>query len=192
MYTERQQEIMQAALELISEKGIQGLTTKNLSLKIGISEPALYRHFENKNKILLSILDSLKKNSTQFFDSQKHSTENSLVKIEQLFFNHFQSFIKRPVLTSIVFSEDLFRNEPELMSKMKDVIFHNQVILMDIISEGKINGEIRSDIDTRVMAIMIMGSLRLFITEWQMDQFKFDLINEGKLLIDNIMKLIKI
>ena len=55
MKTERQQEIINVALKLINEKGIQGLTMKNLSKEIGISEPAIYRHFENKIEILLAI-----------------------------------------------------------------------------------------------------------------------------------------
>ena len=43
---------MESALGLIAEKGIQGLTIKNLSKKIGISEPAIYRHFDSKSSIL--------------------------------------------------------------------------------------------------------------------------------------------
>ncbi|MBT4968054.1 MAG: TetR/AcrR family transcriptional regulator [Bacteroidetes bacterium] len=57
MQTDRQKEIVEVALELITEKGIQGLTIKNLSKKIGISEPAIYRHFDNKIQILISILE---------------------------------------------------------------------------------------------------------------------------------------
>ena len=54
MLTERQQEILDKSIEIISRKGIQGLTIKNLSKEIGISEPAIYRHFESKTDILLT------------------------------------------------------------------------------------------------------------------------------------------
>ncbi len=67
MQTERQKEIISVSLELISEKGIQGLTIKNLSKKIGVTEPAIYRHFDSKTEILISILDFFKKNSAQIF-----------------------------------------------------------------------------------------------------------------------------
>ncbi len=60
MQTERQKEIVEAALELITTKGIQGVTIKNLAKKIGITEPAIYRHFKSKTEILLSILNSFK------------------------------------------------------------------------------------------------------------------------------------
>ncbi|MCB0284871.1 MAG: TetR family transcriptional regulator, partial [Calditrichaeota bacterium] len=37
-FSERQQQIINAAIELIAEKGIQQLTIKNLSKKIGVVE----------------------------------------------------------------------------------------------------------------------------------------------------------
>ena len=50
-YTDRQNQIIQESIQLIAQKGIQGLTIKNISKAIGFSEPAIYRHFENKNDI---------------------------------------------------------------------------------------------------------------------------------------------
>jgi len=52
MLTDRQIEIINKSIDIIATKGIQGLTIKNLSKEIGISEPAIYRHFESKTDIL--------------------------------------------------------------------------------------------------------------------------------------------
>jgi len=41
----RQSEIINTAIKLIGEGGIQALTIKNISSEIGIAESALYRHF---------------------------------------------------------------------------------------------------------------------------------------------------
>ena len=58
--SDRQKEIIDVSLELIAEKGIQGLTIKNLAKKIGFSESATYRHYENKTQILIAVLDFFK------------------------------------------------------------------------------------------------------------------------------------
>ena len=50
--SERQKEIINASLEIIAENGIQSLTIKNLSKKIGLVESAIYRHYESKTQIL--------------------------------------------------------------------------------------------------------------------------------------------
>src|SRR6056297_1149063 len=98
MHTERQQEIIETALDLINEKGIQGLTIKNLSKKLGISEPAIYRHFENKIQILIALLDLLKNNTWVIFESELNSDEPALRKVEKLFERHFTSFAENPSL----------------------------------------------------------------------------------------------
>ena len=44
--TDRQIEIIEASGKILMEKGILGLTTKNLAQKMNFSESALYRHFK--------------------------------------------------------------------------------------------------------------------------------------------------
>ncbi len=77
MKTERQIEIINVALELISEKGIQGLTIKNLAKKIGITEPAIYRHYDSKTDILIAVLDLFKQNTELLYEKQLNSTYTS-------------------------------------------------------------------------------------------------------------------
>ena len=57
--SKRQQEIIESAGKLLIEKGIKGLTTKNLAQEMGFSESALYRHFNNKEDIIVLLLDYL-------------------------------------------------------------------------------------------------------------------------------------
>lgn len=191
MHTERQQEIIETALGLINEKGIQGLTIKNLSKRLGITEPAIYRHFENKIQILTDILDMLKKNTSGIFQSELNSDEPAVQKIERLFEKHFKSFAEMPSLASVVFSEEIFRNEEKLISKISEVIEHNNQTLLSILKEGQQKNEIRNDIEAGHLVIFIMGALRLFVKKWQFSGFTFNLEKEGAKLVKSVKQLIK-
>ena len=191
MQTDRQKEIVEAALELITEKGIQGLTIKNLSKKIGISEPAIYRHFDNKIQILISILEFFKDNTEQIFKKELNNNDKAIDKIEHLFTRHFASFSTTPSLVSVIFAEEIFRNEPMLIEKISEVINKNDQILTAIITEGQNSGELRSDMDAKNLSIVIMGSLRLFIKKWQFSGFSFDLPLEGQQLVESIKLIVK-
>ena len=46
------QDIVTAALPLLAEHGIDGLTMKAVADALGISSPALYHHFENRDALL--------------------------------------------------------------------------------------------------------------------------------------------
>lgn len=179
MFTERQSEIMHVAIQLIAAKGIQGLTMKNLSKEIGISEPAIYRHYENKIEILVSILDFFGTTSRQVFEQEMCSTEACLTKIERIFKNHFSAFAATPALAAVIFSEEIFRNEPVLTKKIKEVMEHNSIAIRSMLLEGQESGEISSALNTEHLALIIMGSLRLLIKQWQMADYSYPLSEKG-------------
>ena len=190
MQTERQKEIVEAALELITKKGIQGLTIKNLAKKIGITEPAIYRHYDNKIHILIAILEFFKSNTEQIFKNELNNDNKAIDKIEHLFTKHFNSFSATPSLVSVIFSEEIFRNEPILIEKISEVIDKNDKILTSIIIDGQKNGEIRNDIEAKHLSTIIIGTLRLFVKKWQFSAYSFNLPKEGKKLVDSIKLLI--
>lgn len=190
MQTARQKEITEVALELISEKGIQGLTIKNLAKKIGITEPAIYRHYESKIDILIAVLDLFKQNTEQLFEEEFSYKGKAIDKIEHLFTKHFTSFSATPSLVSVIFSEEIFRNEPLLISKIAEVIDKNDKILTTIILQGQETGEIRNDIEANYLSTTIMGTLRLFVKKWQFSNFSYNLPKEGEKLIESMKLLI--
>jgi AcrR family transcriptional regulator len=191
MRTDRQKEIINVALELIDKKGIQGLTIKNISQAIGVTEPAIYRHFENKNAILTEILDFFRHNSTVFFEKEITKENSASDKIRHLFENHFTSFSDTPALVSVIFAEGLFKNEKDLTIKIQQFMNHNNDIIVSIITKGQASGEFRNDIEATDMAIMVMGSLRLYVKRWHFSNYSFNLTVKGKTFIDSILTLIR-
>jgi AcrR family transcriptional regulator len=191
MKTERQQEIIDVALNLINEKGIQGLTIKNLSKEIGISEPAIYRHFDNKIEILLAILDLFKENTREIFEKGLQSGISSTEKIEHLFTRHFERFAANPSLVSVLFSEELFRSEPILMQKIAEIIDKNASILTQIIRQGQQSDEIRKDVSADHLSVMVMGTLRLFVKIWQFSGYQFNIMQDGKKILHSVKVLIR-
>ena len=190
MQTQRQKEIIEAALELIAGKGIQNFTMKNLSKKIGISEPAIYRHFENKIQILIAIMDQLIRNTGTIFENELSQDISSIDKLEHIFSRHFETFSNTPALVSVIFSEEIFRNEPKLIEKAMEVMDKNDTIITNIIISGQKNNVIRTDAEAKHLSIMVMGILRLFVKKWQFSSYSFSLQEEGKKLFESIRLLI--
>jgi len=57
----RKEQILQFATEAFSRDGYDRVTVKQLADKCGITEPAVYRHFESKDAIYVAVLESLPK-----------------------------------------------------------------------------------------------------------------------------------
>ena len=189
--SERQREIMGVSLELIAEKGIQGLTIKNLAKKIGFSESAIYRHFENKIQILFAILDFFKENTESLFKSELNNTDDSVTKINHLLKRQFTILSASPPLVALIFSEELFRNEEVLAAKVSEIMNSTFDILTNIIKTGQEKDEIRSDIEASHLSVIVMGSLRLFVKQWHMSNYGFNLIEKGEEISNSIHLLLK-
>ncbi|MCK9452649.1 MAG: TetR/AcrR family transcriptional regulator [Bacteroidales bacterium] len=190
MLTERQQEILEHAIDLIAEKGIQGLTMKNLSKRLGISEPAIYRHYDNKIEILLSLLDYFTNSTSGIFNDQSLSHLNAVERLKIIFNKHFEALEHTPALVAVIFSEEIFRNEAILSNKVKLIMERNAASIAAIIEEGKQKGELDLSIDTQQLTTIFMGSLRLLVKRWQMCNFDFNLKQEGEALFDTLNQLV--
>ncbi len=191
MKTDRQKEIINVSLELLSDYGIQGLTIKNLSKKIGISEPAIYRHFDNKVEILSALLDFFRQNNECFFEKEVDDSIPAPDKIENILMNHFRVFTENPSLVTVIFAEELFRNEAALSDKVTSIMEYNSSVIKTILEDGQAAGTIRKDIPAEHLTLIVLGTLRLFVKKWQLTGALFSLMDDGLKLTASLRNLLK-
>jgi len=55
---ERKRIIVAAAIQLFSERGFRGTTTRELAAAAGVTEPVLYQHFETKRDLYSALIES--------------------------------------------------------------------------------------------------------------------------------------
>ena len=189
--TSRQEEIIDRSIEIIAAKGIQGLTIKNLSREIGISEPAIYRHFESKTDILLAILDKFNEILSFMNGELKDKDVSALQKIDYLFSKVISIFTEEPSHISVIFSEEIFKNEKVLKTKIVGIMNSKRDFVDSVLLEGQKRNEIRDDIDHRTLTLIVMGTLRFMIKQWDIRDQNENLDTEGKKLIDGLKKMLK-
>lgn len=186
MLTERQIEIIDKSIDIIANKGIQGLTIKNLSKEIGISEPAIYRHFESKTDILLAILANFQEMSSFMNEAIKDIDDTAIGKIEFLFTKIIDIFTQEPAHISVVFSEELFKNEIVLKEKIVEIMDIKEKTIEDIILEGQNKGDVRNDINNKTLALIVIGALRFRVKQWDLRNQHKNLQKEGQELINGL------
>lgn len=191
MFTKRQNEIINSAILLIAEGGIQKLTTKNLSSRLDISEPAIYRHFSSKLDILLGILDRFESNSKEKITALSESNMPAIAKIKEIFTGRCKEFAQNPPLAKVIFSEEIFQNEAELAQKVQGIMKFHQSEILKFIKTAQINNECTDTIPAEHIAHMTLGSLRLLVTKWRMTDYGFDIETESEKLWQSIYTLMK-
>lgn len=189
--SERQREILDAALERIDESGIQELTMKRIAASVGISEPALYRHFTSKSEILSAVVGEMETVSAQSLESARRTGRGSAEVLASFLESHSRRFAERPALTAVLFSEDLFRNDATLHSRVGAIVSNTQELLRREIEKGRASGEFRRDLEPEAAAFMLAGGFRLLVSLWNLKGHDFDLIARTRSYLESAIKILK-
>ena len=167
--TPRQAEIVDAALKLIAEQGIQHLTIRNLSTAIGVTEAALYRHFPGKTEIIQAMVSRFEEDVDDIGELRGWAAiEAALVRRTEL-------VLAKPDLARVLFAEELFKDSPEIAQILHGMMQRHYKIMEQHFQEAVEDGVIRADIPMDTLFRLILGPLRLLIKQWGLSGGSFDL-----------------
>lgn len=187
--SKRQKQIIDVSIRLIAGGGIQALTIKNISGKIGVSEPALYRHFDSKQQILEGILLYFDSESSEIVEKMNDLEGDPFEKLEQFYINHITKLSENKAFSSVIFAEDYFKGDRKLTEKLKNIMEKNRETLILLLDNAKREGDISNDIDSHSLAIIILGSLRLTVKRWHHSDYSFDLVEAGREIVNTFKQI---
>lgn len=188
--SKRWNEILSIALEIIHRKGYYNLTIRNIADKIGISEAAIYRHFENKEEIISELCNLVFTKNKFWYEYT--SSENPQKLLQDIMLNQLKILKANPYLSAILFQEDIFTEYPKIKEKMNQYRNRNENILKDIITEGQKNYKISTKIKPSVFAILYMGSIRILVLKWRQSNFSYPMEEEAKQILRQILDFVSI
>ena len=188
---DRQLEIITAAGEILGELGVTGLTTKRLAEKMGFAEAALYRHFRNKEDIIITLLNYLAANMEERLQSAIQGISDPAEQLAEIFNNQFDFFRQHPQFLVAIFSDGLLEASQGINSAIQQIMMVKRKWLLRIIADGQKQAVFRTDIPAEDLAHVIMGTFRLQMLQWRMGGYTFDLRVKGKKLMRSIFKLIQ-
>jgi len=185
---ERQNMIIDEAIKIIHIGGYQSFSIRELSKQVKISEPAIYRHFLNKEDIVLGILNRIIE-LDNLVEKELKSKKTAKEKFKDFILVRIKFLEKNPEMTSVLFSEDIFNNSDILSKKMKIMIQKRKQLISDILEDAKYTGEI-PNISTENLLSIVMGSIRMIVLEWRMSNYKFSLVKRGESILQTLDELI--
>ncbi len=189
-YSNRQSEILKMAIDIIDSNGIQGFTIKNLSHSLGLTEAAIYRHFKSKLEILTAILDIFIDNLLSFSKTIISLKISSIEKIKRIYKQLSEMFMKNPAYVSVIFAEEIFKNDELLSAKVEKILDINNETFITIIEQGQKNNEITEEVNSQELSLIIVGAYRLMVKRWKIYNFSYDLMESSDRLTDTIKILI--
>ena len=140
----KKQKIEQVAKELFLKYGFKKVTVDEICRKAHVSRKTYYTFYDNKNALVLYIVDEISKQSLQDFRiliDGPGSFAEKMSKAMELKFEFSKSI-------SMEFVADIFDPAAtEIMEYWKNVMQESMLLLMNFLKDGQRTGEMNADLN---------------------------------------------
>ncbi|MHB8895641.1 MAG: TetR/AcrR family transcriptional regulator [Candidatus Geothermincolia bacterium] len=157
---DRRSQIIDSAIGLMSDHGVSGATTARIAADVGVSEPTLYRHFKNKQEILLAALDVITVRLMFFSASAASNAKNVIERVRLMSGAIYDFGISNPEETRVLWEAMSATRDEEMRASLRTKVTLMLRLVEGVLAEGIAQGEIREDIDVPLTAweIASLGS----------------------------------
>jgi len=188
----RKEAIILTAVEVINDLGIQGLSTREIAKRQGISEGTIFKHFRTKNELMLSILDHYSQYDADIIESIKLKDLRPIEAVNYFINAYAEYYQNYPQITAITQAYDVLSHDPQLTEKIKGIFMSRYEFLEAMIAEAQKSGEISRSIDSEKLAGIIWGSFSMACLKWRLSGYGFELRDYIITTLETILKAFRL
>jgi len=184
----RKERIILTVIEIINDLGIQGLSTREIAKRQEISEGTLFKHFKNKNEILLSVLEHYSQYDMDIIQSIRLK-ELCFGDAVKYFINSYVEYYENyPEITAITQIYEVLANDPKLVEKVLEIYNVRHDFIVEVVDNAKKSGELSTNIDSICLSETILGFSNAICLRWRFEKFNFSLQKQTMSGIDAIIE----
>jgi AcrR family transcriptional regulator len=176
-YSKAKTSVIAAASAVIREEGPRAATLKNIATRAGITEPAIFRHFEGVDGLfegLFSAYERVYLRSAAAFSAEGKG--KGMSKLREASFALVDNIAASRDFSYILMNaRHVFRGYPDLKAKVAENDAKDHGAVLACIAEGVKSGEVRSDIDPVSAASCLIGGIYFAALMWIESGFDFDI-----------------
>ena len=196
---EKRLRIIETATKEFARKGYHDASISSIASKSNISVGAIYKYFDNKQDLFLTIIDySIERMELLLRDLAKED-EDVILKVQKILREIIKSSREDSLLIKLyngmtaINDKNLAKQFADEMERITSEIYKEAII------EGQKNGEIRTDIDPEVAAFLIdnifMTLQFSYAEDYYMERFKIfcgdEIQDKDEFIIEQVLKFIK-
>lgn len=156
----RQEQIAEAALQVIRMHGLNGLSMERIARELGLAPSALYRHFSGKEEVLDAVVEAIGVRLNAMISSVREEPLKPLDMLKELLRRHValaQHFVAIP---RILFSDQVWIGNPRRKARLFEIISAYLGEVAKMVREAQRDGTIRAELDPDTVSVMFLGLLQ--------------------------------
>ena len=181
---ERKTEIVQAMLRLADELGPDRLTTQSVADAVGLTQPAIFRHFATKQELWLAVAARISDRLKTAWAEALKTSDDPIARIKALILAQLHQIEAMPAIPSILFSRELQVENDDLRQSVLALMSELVATLANELTKGQNAGQFDPDLPPEDGALMLVSLVQGLAIRWTLGKRSFALENEGRRLLD--------
>lgn len=180
---ERKAEILATALRIADELGPDRLTTHAVAEAVGLTQPAIFRHFSSKQALWHAIAQHIRARMVAAWDEALATYAPAEDRISALVDAQLHTIESSPAIPAILFSRELQVENIELRQTFAGLMVAFHEILAAELRKAVEAGSVRKNLDPVDGAALLISLVQGLAIRWSLGARSFALQPEGKRLL---------
>ncbi|MGD0855781.1 MAG: TetR/AcrR family transcriptional regulator [Dehalococcoidia bacterium] len=157
--------ILNAAMDVFSSGDFEQATMRSIAEKANVPTSSIYKYFTNKDDLYVTLVSIIVDRTNQELNMHLTGLSSTKSKIREMARFHLNFFQDNLHIARLVFASTNLSYWYEYQ-KAYEKVKESGSALARIIREGQRNGEIRDDLNLRVVNHIYFGALRAMVINW--------------------------
>ncbi|WP_210545596.1 TetR/AcrR family transcriptional regulator [Rhodoferax sp. PAMC 29310] len=156
----RQAEIIAAALQLAQDRSPGAITTAELAAAVGLSQGALFKHFDSKDAVWLAAMGWVSEQLLARLTRAAREANGPLDALQRVFVAHVAFCMLHPGVPRVVFHELQRPTDSAIKQRVREMLQTYRQLLLDLLQAAVDAGEAQPDLDAPAAATLFVGLIQ--------------------------------
>ena len=162
---QRRDQIVEATLELLAHTSIEALTTRKIAQHLGLSQPALFRHFRSRGALLVAVVEHSRARLEGLASEVLDTPGGPTAQLQRLVTGLLAHVSSHPGLPRLLFSDGLL-SEDVLGTRLRQLSSMQIALVTELVRQGQQAGELSGALDARQAATVLIGMIQGITVQW--------------------------
>lgn len=176
----RREQILEVVMDLLSNKGMKGLSLSAVARRVGFVPSALYRHFSSKDEVVDALLSHIEASLLNNVVAVRAETAHPLEAIELLLRRHVRLIRENRGIPRVIFSEEVYGGDPRRRARVYRMLQQYLGGVGSLFLEAQQAGMVRSDLAPNELAVMFLGLIQPAAILWHLSDGGFDVTRQAE------------
>lgn len=157
---QRRSVTIQAAVRLAGEQNPSDVTTAAIANRMGLTQPALFRHFASKDAIWAGVMEWVAERLLTNVDRASAAAASPIAALEAAFMAHIEFVARHPGVPRVLLAELQRAEDTPAKRMVRTLIRRYGERIRGLVELGMDRGEIAPDTDPESAATLFIGTIQ--------------------------------